>query len=136
MNEDTFIYETRYLCTGHGRCNILLLCVLTYLFVLSFSPPAFFSLRLLALVPARAYLRYVRRWRRYYAIASTHIISQAPSVFSPFSVISAISQSISAFTHRVISSSKPNHLRARARAGLLPYRQMILVISVRYRNIL
>lgn len=55
MNEDTFIYETRYLCTGHGRCNILLLCVLTYLFVLSFSPPAFFSLRLLALVPARAY---------------------------------------------------------------------------------
>jgi len=36
MNEDTFIYETRYLCTGHGRCNILLLCVLTYLFVFSF----------------------------------------------------------------------------------------------------
>lgn len=30
MNEDTFIYETRYLCTGHGRCNILLLYVLTY----------------------------------------------------------------------------------------------------------
>lgn len=41
MNEDTFIYETRYLCTGHGRCNILLLCVLTYLFSLSLFP--FFS---------------------------------------------------------------------------------------------
>lgn len=55
MNEDTFIYETRYLCTGHGRCNILLLCVLTYLFVLSVFPPVFFSLRLLALLPARTY---------------------------------------------------------------------------------
>lgn len=57
MNEDTFIYETRYLCTGHGRCNILLLCVLTYLFVLSLSLLPLFSPFVFSLfVPARAYL--------------------------------------------------------------------------------
>lgn len=87
MNEDTFIYETRYLCTGHGRCNILLLCVLTYLSVLSFSPPAFFSLRLLALVPARAYLPVSIVRVDVTLSHRTYIISQAPSVFSPFSVI-------------------------------------------------
>ena len=45
MNEDTFIYETRYLCTGHGRCNILLLCVLTYCHP---SPPRLSSFALLS----------------------------------------------------------------------------------------
>lgn len=58
MNEDTFIYETRYLCTGHGRCNILLLCVLTY----SSRPPrllhrSFFALPCLPrLLPSRGLL--------------------------------------------------------------------------------
>ena len=86
MNEDTFIYETRYLCTGHGRCNILLLCVLTYLFVLSFSPPTFFSLRLFALVPARVLPTFgVHRSRGYYAIVSMYIISHVSCIFFYFS---------------------------------------------------
>lgn len=77
MNEDTFIYETRYLCTGHGRCNILLLCVLTYCSSLLhvFPPPLRYRLpRLLPssshlLLPSYAFID----WRSFDARVYAHI---------------------------------------------------------------
>lgn len=67
MNEDTFIYETRYLCTGHGRCNILLLCVFTFLFpffycpLRSFTPPSPPALQIRASLRAFAFQLITQR---------------------------------------------------------------------------
>lgn len=73
MNEDTFIYETRYLCTGHGRCNILLLCVLTYSSSVSLSfslaRTLFSSLCPLALTVASPPLASTVSSHRHYCVA-------------------------------------------------------------------